>query len=199
METRKMTAKKAKELLAYIETFVHIGGFETGCRVNLKRAKSLCHYVYNEYKDFCDNETKSAVMVEMNMCRVFKAEKRELYHVLRYGDTSYYIKFDDGCKFYYGEINGNQFLIVSSLEYCNIFQLFRVSLPEIKQYTDSEIEQMYNELQTGREIHFETKTGICKASIIDPMIYSIIIEGQMKRTIPNNFELFCKYVKHGAI
>lgn len=58
---------------------------------------------------------------------------------------------------------------------------------------------MYNELQTGREIHFETKTGICKASIIDPMIYSIIIEGQMKRTIPNNFELFCKYVKHGAI
>lgn len=53
---------------------------------------------------------------------------------------------------------------------------------------------MYNELQTGREIHFETKTGICKASIIDPMIYSIIIEGKMKRTIPNNFELFCKYV-----
>lgn len=41
-----------------------------------------------------------------------------------------------------------------------------VSLPEIKQYTDSEIEQMYNE---------------------------------MKRTIPNNFELFCKYVKHDAI
>ena len=29
-----MTAKKAKELLADIETFVHIGGFETGCRVN---------------------------------------------------------------------------------------------------------------------------------------------------------------------
>lgn len=39
---------------------------------------------------------------------------------------------------------------------------------------------MYNELQTGREIHFETKTGICKASIIDPMIYSIIIEGTLK-------------------
>lgn len=199
METRKMTAKKAKELLADIETFVHIGGFETGCRVNLKRAKSLCHYAYNEYKDFCDDETKLAVMVEMDMCRVFKAEKRELYHVLRNDYTSYYINFDDGCKFYYGEINGNQFLIVSSLGYCNIFQLFRVSLPEIKQYTDSEIEQMYNELQTGREIHFETKTGICKASIIDPMIYSIIIKGQMKRTIPNDFELFCKYIKHGAI
>lgn len=199
METRKMTAKKAKELLYDIETFVHIGGFETGYRVNLKRSKSLCHYAYNEYKDFCDDETKLAVMAEMDVCRVFKAEKRELYHVLRNDYTSYYIYFDDESKFYYGEINGNQFLIVSSLGYCNIFQLFRVSLPEIKQYTDSEIEQMYNELQTGREIHFETKTGICKASIIDPMIYSIIIEGQMKRTIPNNFELFCKYVKHGAI
>ena len=98
-------------------------------------------------------------MVEMDMCRVFKAEKRELYHVLRNDYTSYHINFDDGYKFYYGEINGNQFLIVSSLGYCNIFQLFRVSLPEIKQYTDSEIEQMYNELQTGREVHFETKTG----------------------------------------
>lgn len=33
METRKMTAKKAKELLADIETFVHIGGFETSYRI----------------------------------------------------------------------------------------------------------------------------------------------------------------------
>lgn len=150
-----MTAKKAKELLYDIETFVHIGGFETGYRVNLKRSKSLCHYAYNEYKDFCDDETKLAVMAEMDVCRVFKAEKRELYHVLRNDYTSYYIYFDDESKFYYGEINGNQFLIVSSLGYCNIFQLFRVSLPEI--------------------------------------------EGQMKRSLPNNFELFCKYIKHGAI
>ena len=74
METRKMTAKKAKELLADIETFVHIGGFETGYRVNLKRYKSLCHYAYNEYKNFFDDETKLAVMAEMDMCRVFKAE-----------------------------------------------------------------------------------------------------------------------------
>lgn len=72
-----MTAKKAKELLADIETFVHIGGFETGCRVNLKRAKSLCHYAYNEYKDFCDDETKLAVMVEMDMCRVLRRKKED--------------------------------------------------------------------------------------------------------------------------
>lgn len=153
METRKMTAK---ELLADIETFVHIGGFETGYRVNLKRAKSLCHYVYNEYNNFCDDETKLAVMAEMDMCRVFKAEKRELYHVLRYGDR---------CKFYYGEINGNQFLIVSSLGYCNIFQLFRVSLPEIKQYTDSEIEQcITNCKQVERYILKQKRVYVKQAS-----------------------------------
>lgn len=79
---------------------------------------------------------------------------------------------------------------------CNVFQLFCVSLPEVKQYTDSEIENMYNDLQTGNTIQFETKIGTLSASVMAPGNFSIRIQGHVSFAIPNRFENFYDYIKN---
>lgn len=48
--------------------------FETGNRTNLKRANSVCHYAYNEYKDICDNNIMANVMYSNCFaCRFLKS------------------------------------------------------------------------------------------------------------------------------
>lgn len=101
------------------------------------------------------------------------------------------IRFDENVKFYYSEINGCQFLIVTDNAECNVFQLFRVSLPEAKQYTDSEIESMYNELQTGNTV----KIGALSANVMAPGNFAICIQGNISFVIPNRFENFYDYIK----
>lgn len=62
------------------------------------------------------------------------------------------------------------------------FQLFCVSLPEVKQY----IENMYNDLQTGNTM---------SASVMAPGNFSIRIQGHVSFAIPNRFENFYDYIK----
>lgn len=110
--------------------------------------------------------------------------------------NKYLIRFDENVKFYYSEINGCQFLIVTDNGKCNVFQLFCVSLPEVKQYTDSEIENMYNDLQTGNTIQFETKIGTLSASVMAPGNFSIRIQGHVSFAIPTDLKTFTTTLKN---
>lgn len=192
---KRITVKQARELLQDIATYVHISKFETGNRTNLKRDNSVCHYAYNEYKDICKNNTKLAVIAHVNIYRVFKPCNYDTYISLVNNRNKYLIRFDENVKFYYNEINGCQFLIVTDNRECNVFQLFRVSLPEAKQYTDSEIENMYNELQTGNTVQLETKIGTLSANVMTPGNFAICIQGHISFAIPNRFENFYDYIK----
>lgn len=160
------TYNQAKKVLENINTYVHVGKFETGLRTNLKRVKSKCYTTTYEYNGFLENATKLAFIAEVNKT-----------------------------KFYYTEIKGNKFIAVTYMGVCNVFQLFCVSLPEVKQYTDSEIENMYNDLQTGNTIQFETKIGTLSASVMAPGNFSIRIQGHVSFAIPNRFENFYDYIK----
>lgn len=192
---KRITVKQASKLLQDIATYVHISKFETGNRTNLKRVNSVCHYAYNEYKDIYDNNIKLAVIAHVNIYRVFKPCNYDTYISLVNYCNKYLIRFDENVKFYYSEINGCQFLIVTDNGECNVSQLFCVSLPEVKQYTDSEIENMYNDLQTGNTIQFETKIGTLSASVMAPGNFSIRIQGHVSFAIPNRFENFYDYIK----
>lgn len=41
MEAKRITINQAKKVLENINTYVHVGKFETGLRTNLKRVKLL--------------------------------------------------------------------------------------------------------------------------------------------------------------
>ena len=43
MEAKRITINQAKKVLENINTYVHVGKFETGLRTNLKRVKSKCY------------------------------------------------------------------------------------------------------------------------------------------------------------
>lgn len=109
--------------------------------------------------------------------------------------NKYLIRFDENVKFYYSEINGCQFITVTDNGECNVFQLFCVSLPEAKQYTDSEIENMYNELQTGNTVQLETKIGTLYANVMTLGNFAICIQRNISFAIPNRFENFYDYIK----
>ena len=61
--------------------------------------------------------------------------------------TEYHINFDDTSKYYTLVISGMQFLIVSDLDWCNIWQVFNTDTPvttDCKQETETNCEQVYD-------------------------------------------------------
>lgn len=70
-----------------------------------------------------DNE-KIEYLVYSQPYRVFKVELYET-HIAAFNEyTEYHINFDDTSKYYTLVISGMQFLIVSDLGWCNIYQVF---------------------------------------------------------------------------
>lgn len=103
---------------------LHIGNFDTGKRTNLKRAVSECVYTSRLYYNY---ETHIAAFNEY---------------------TEYHINFDDTSKYYTLVISGMQFLIVSDLGWCNIWQVFNTDTPvttDCKQETETNCEQVYDD------------------------------------------------------
>lgn len=54
---------------------------------------------------------------------------------------------------------------------------------------------MYNDLQTGNTIQFETNIDTLSASVMAPGNLSIRIQGHISFVIPNRFEDFYDYIK----
>lgn len=198
MKAKRITIKHVRKLLENINAYVHIGNFKTGNRTNLNRVNSICYSAYYEYNEFTNNETKLAVIAEINIYRVFEAERTEMCYYLKNNYTEYHIYFDNKSKFYYTEIDGNQFLTVTYMGVCNVYQLFTESLPK-SENTESEIkeqlENVYNELQTGKQIYIKTNVGILSVICMIPGNFALTVRGHKTHTLPNKFDIFYNYIK----
>lgn len=123
MKAKRISQKAVKNMINGNTALLHIGNFDTGKRTNLKRAVSECVYTSRLYYN-SDNE-----------------KKVELYktHIAAF--------FDDTSKYYTLVISGMQFLIVSNLGWCNIWQVFNTDTPvttDCKQETETNCEQVYD-------------------------------------------------------
>lgn len=198
METKRITINQAKKVLENINTYVHVGKFETGLRTNLKRVKSKCYTTTYEYNGFLENATKLAIIAEVNIYRVFEVERSETCYYLKNDYTEYNIYIDNKTKFYYTEIKGNKFIAVTYMGVCNVYQLFSEILP-MSGNTENEIKDklinVYNELQTGKEIQVKTNVGLLNINLMKPGNFALVIEGRTVHTLPNKFETFCDYLK----
>lgn len=120
MKAKRISQKAVKNMINGNTALLHIGNFDTGKRTNLKRAVSE---------------------------RVFKVELYKT-HIAAFNEyTEYHINFDDTSKYYTLVISGMQFLIVSDLGWCNIWQVFNTDTPvttDCKQETETNCEQVYD-------------------------------------------------------
>lgn len=119
MKAKRISQKAVKNMINGNTALLHIGNFDTGKRTNLKRAVSECVYTSRLY-----------------------------YNIAAFNEyTEYHIDFDDTSKYYTLVISGMQFLIVSDLGRCNIWQVFNTDTPvttDCKQETETNCEQVYD-------------------------------------------------------
>lgn len=134
MEAKKISQRAVKSMINSNITLLHIGNFETGKRTNLKRAVNECIYAswlyYN--KELQSDSEKIEYLVYGQPDRLFKVKLYDT-HIAAYNEyTEYHIDFDDTSKYYTLVISGMQFLIVSYMGWCNIYQVFEVVLDEVE-------------------------------------------------------------------
>lgn len=126
MEAKRISQRAVKNMINGNTALLHIGNFDTGKRTNLKRAVSECVYTSRLYynKELQSDNEKIEYLVYSQPYRVFKVELYET-HIAAFNEyTEYHINFDDTSKYYTLVISGMQFLIVSDLGWCNIYQVF---------------------------------------------------------------------------
>lgn len=149
MKAKRISQKAVKNMINGNTALLHIGNFDTGKRTNLKRAVSECVYTSRLYynKDLQSDNEKIEYLVYSQPYRVFKIELYET-HIAAFNEyTEYHINFDDTSKYYTLVISGMQFLIVSDLGWCNIWQVFNTDTPvttDCKQETETNCEQVYD-------------------------------------------------------
>lgn len=136
MEAKRILQRAVKNMINGNTALLHIGNFDTGKRTNLKRAVSECVYASRLYYNIYSQPG-----------RIFKVELYET-HIAAFNEyTEYHINFDATSKYYTLVISGMQFLIVSDLGWCNIWQVFNTDTPvttDCKQETETNCEQVYD-------------------------------------------------------
>ncbi len=133
MEAKRISQRAVKNMINGNTALLHIGNFDTGKRTNLKRAVSECVYTSRLYynKELQSDNEKIEYLVYSQPYRVFKVELYET-HIAAFNEyTEYHINFDDTSKYYTLVISGMQFLIVSDLGWCNIYQVFDSVVEEL--------------------------------------------------------------------
>lgn len=107
MEAKRISQRAVKNMINGNTALLHIGNFEAGKRTNLKRAVNECVYASRLYYN-------TEIQVELHET-----------HIAAFNEyTEYHINFDDTSKYYTLVISGMQFLIVSDMGWCNIYQVF---------------------------------------------------------------------------
>lgn len=149
MKAKRISQRAVKNMINGNTALLHIGNFDTGKRTNLKRAVSECVYTSRLYynKELQSDNEKIEYLVYSQPYRVFKVELYKT-HIAAFNEyTEYHINFDDTSKYYTLVISGMQFLIVSDLGWCNIWQVFNTDTPvttDCKQETETNCEQVYD-------------------------------------------------------
>lgn len=112
MKTIRISTKHAQELINDVKSVIRLGGFETGLKTNLNKAISYCEGAYSmtysspEY--LFEKEYQSEVKARFTN---FLGESYEIWF--------------EGNKIYTFENEGEKFLIVTGLGYCNVYKLIQ--------------------------------------------------------------------------
>lgn len=126
MEAKKISQRAVKSMINGNTVLLHIDNFETGKRTNIKRVVSECVYASRLYynKELQSDNEKIEYLVYSQPYRVFKVELYKT-HIAAFNEyTEYHINFNETSKYYTLVISGMQFLIVSGMGWCNIWQVF---------------------------------------------------------------------------
>lgn len=126
MEAKEISQRAVKSMINSNTTLLHIGNFETGKRTNLKGAVNECIYASRWYYNTeIQSDSKKIEYLSFHQPRnLFKIKQYET-HIAAFNEyTEYHINFDETSKYYTLVISGMQFLIVSGMGWCNIWQVF---------------------------------------------------------------------------
>lgn len=126
MEAKKISQRAVKSMINSNTISLHIGGFETGKRTNLKRAVNECVYASRLYynTELQSDSEKIEYLVCNQPNRLFNVKIYETHIAAINEYTEYHINFDESSKYYTLVIGGMRFLIVSDMGWCNIYQVF---------------------------------------------------------------------------
>ena len=110
MKATRINASHAQELINNVKSVIRLGGFETGLKTNLNKAMKFCK----------DNYLTIYSSPEYLFKKEYQSETKA--HFTNFLNESYEIWFEEN-KIYTFENEGEKFLIVTGLGYCNIYSL----------------------------------------------------------------------------
>lgn len=112
MKATRINARHAQELINNVKSVIRLGGFETGLRTNLNKAISCCKSSYST----------TYLSPEYLFEKEYQTEVKTRF--TNFLNESYEIWFEES-KIYTFENEGEKFLIVTGLGYCNVYQLIQ--------------------------------------------------------------------------
>ena len=149
MEAKRISQRAVKSIINSNTVLLHIGNFETGKRTNLRRAVDECVYtsrLYYNTEIYSEREKMNYLSLKHND-KLFEVKLYET-HIAAFNEyTEYHINFDDTSKYYTLVISGMQFLIVSDLGCCNIYQVFDSVVDELDKDQIQTLKKRSNDLR----------------------------------------------------
>lgn len=121
MKATRINNEHAKEVINNVKSVIRLGGFETGLRTNLNKAIKFCNGSYSTTYSSPEYLFEKEYQLEI---------KTRFTNFL---NESYEIWFEES-KIYTFENEGEKFLIVTKLGYCNVYQL--IQKDEEKRFND---------------------------------------------------------------
>lgn len=150
MKATRINSEHAKEVINNVKSVIRLGGFETGLRTNLNKAINLCNGSYSTTYSSPEYLFEKEYQLEV---------KARFTNFL---NESYEIWFEES-KIYTFENEGEKFLIVTGLGYCNVYQLIQKDKNEFCQQEGNTLalwnalckqENKYNRVFEGVDIYF---------------------------------------------
>lgn len=126
MEAKRISQRTVKSIINSNTVLLHIGNFETGKRINLRRAVDECVYtsrLYYNTEIYSEREKMNYLSLKHND-KLFEVKLYETHIAAINEYTEYHINYDATSKYYTFVIGGMKFLIVSDMGWCNIYQVF---------------------------------------------------------------------------
>lgn len=121
MKAKRISSNQAKELISNVKSVIRLGGFETGKRTNLNKAIELCKSSY------------SIVFSSLEFLFEKEYQTEQKVRFINFLGENYEIWFISG-KIYVFENEGEKFLIVTGLGFCNVYKL--IEKDESKSFDD---------------------------------------------------------------
>lgn len=126
MKAKRISQKAVRSMINSNTVLLHIGNFKKRKRTNLRRAVDECVYASRLYynKELQSDNGKIELLKYSQPDILFKVKLYETHIAALNEYTEYHIKYDKTIKYYTLVISGMQFLIVSDMGWCNIYQVF---------------------------------------------------------------------------